>query len=247
MKRHRILRTLSIALCGATLLLSGTAMAQEELRPFTARYQVRFYGLSGGHLELTLHKGETPNVYMYDSRAFPSFLGSFAISSSARESSTMEIDTNGVRPLKFVSEDGKKGDDQDSTLEFDWNTHRLTGRSEGRDMDREMTEPIYDHQSIQIAVIWRLQHDLDLGEFLLVDGGEVKRYAYTKEGTAAVRYKGRDLDAIVVRSERADSPGGRINRYWHAVEFGYIPVRAERSRDGKIDLKMELVDLKFAE
>ena len=246
MKRYRAVRLLSVVTSIACALLMQLASAQ-DLRPFTARYQARFYGLSGGVLALTLRKGTQPNEYVYESKAEPSFLGSFAISDKAREASTMIIDANGIRPLSFFSDDGKRGDEKDSNLQFNWEQKKLTGRSETVDMNAELPPRIQDHMSIQVAVIYALQNNLPLGEYPLVDGGEIKRYLYTNEGPATIKYKGRQLETAIIRSERIDSPGGRIIRYWHSAEFGNIPVKAERSRNGKIDFTMDLLDVKFAE
>jgi hypothetical protein len=217
------------------------------LRPFTARYEARYYGVSGGTIELTLHKGAQPNEYVYESRAKPGFIASFLISEAARESSTMTADANGVRPIKFVADDGKKSTTQDSLYQFDWSEKKLVGHTGAIELNQELPEHMHDHLSVQIAVIWALQQNLELGEFTLVDGGKIKRYQYTKDGTAALAYKGRQLETTIVRSARADSTGGRINRYWHAAEFGNIPIRAERSRDGKVDLVLELIELRFNE
>ncbi|HYM35555.1 MAG TPA: DUF3108 domain-containing protein [Steroidobacteraceae bacterium] len=234
-------------LLGIALALSVNCAWSQDIRTFTARYQLRFYGLSGGILQLTLRKGDAPNEFIYESRAEPSFLGSFMVSDQARESCTMTIDENGVRPLKFFSDDGKKGDEKDSNIQFDWERKRLTGRSERVDFNQELPEHIQDHLSIQIAVIRALLQNSEPGEYSLMDTGEIKKFTYSKDGTGTVKYKGRTLDATIIRSARSDNPGGRIIRYWHAPELGYVPVRAERSRNGKIDLTMDLLDVKFPE
>src|SRR5215831_11395090 len=110
----------------ALILAFGAHMSSaQELRLFTARYKVQFYGLSGGILELSLRRGDAPNQYIYASRAEPSFLGSFKISEKAREHSTLVADANGVRPLAFFSDDGKKGDEEDSDIRFDRERKRL--------------------------------------------------------------------------------------------------------------------------
>jgi hypothetical protein len=235
-----------LAVIALALTLGSQLTSAADLHLFTARYQVRFYGVSGGVLQLTLRKGNEPNEYIYESRAEPSFLGSFMVSDAARESSTMLIDAMGVRPTQFLSDDGKKGDEKDSNVRFDWTQNRIIGRSERVDFNQELPPHIQDHLSIQIAVIKALQDGAELGDFALIDAGEIKNYTYTKEGGGTIKFKGRVLDATIVRSERANSPGGRINRYWHAAELGNLPVRAERSRGGKIDLTMDLVDVKFS-
>jgi hypothetical protein len=157
----------------------------------------------------------------------------------------MVADANGVRPLKFVAEDGKKSTDQDSLYRFDWAERKLVGHTGSIELNQELPDRIQDHLSVQVAVIWALQHNTELGEFTLVDGGKIKRYLYSKEGTASFAFKGRSLDAVIVRSARSDRTGGRINRYWHIPEFGNIPVRAERSSEGKVDLVLNLLDVQF--
>ncbi len=230
----------------ALLLIAPVSWAQ-PVHLFTATYQARFYGLSGGKLLFTFRKGDQPNEFVYESRAQPSFLGSFMISSSARESCTMTFDDNDVRPLKFLSDDGKRGEDNDSNLTYDWVHHRLTGRSERVDFDQALPKNVQDHLSIQIAVMQALQNGSELDEYSLVDSGEIKRYRYTKEGAGSIKYKNQTLDATIIRSERSDSPGGRITRYWHAPALHFLPVHAERSRNGKIDLTLDLMSDEFAE
>jgi hypothetical protein len=249
----RLLRLLCTAI--VALLAQGfcvrVTLAQtthdQVLRPFTARYDVRYYGISGGTIELTLRKGAQPNEYVYESRAKPGFIASFLISDAARENCTMIVDANGVRPIKFVADDGKKSTDQDAIYQYDWEGRKLVGRTGSIDLSEELPDRLQDHLSVQIAMIWALQQHAALGEFPLIDGGEIKRFLYTKDGVATVTYRGRQLDTTIVRSARADNPGGRINRYWHATDFGNVPIRAERSRNGKVDLTIDLLDLQFTE
>jgi hypothetical protein len=159
----------------------------------------------------------------------------------------MLVDASGVRPLKFVADDGKKSTEQDSLYEFDWAQKKVAGHTGSIQLNQELPDRMHDHLSVQIAVIWALQHGAELGDYTLVDGGKIKRYLYTQEGPATMTFKDRKLDATIVRSARSDRTGGRINRYWHAAELGNIPLRAERSNDGKIDLTLALIDLQFAE
>jgi hypothetical protein len=237
-----------MALIGATaLILSSQVAWSQELRPFTARYEARYYGVNGGTIELTLRKGAAPNEYVYESRAKPTLLAAFMISEAAREVSNMVADANGVRPIKFVADDGKKSVAQDSIYQFDWTQRKVTGHTGNIALDQALPDRMQDHLSVQIAVMWALQHNADLGEYTLVDGGKIKQYLYSKEGAATMPFKDRTLNTVIVRSARADRTGGRINRYWHAAELGYIPLRAERSNKDKVDLTIALIDLQFTD
>jgi hypothetical protein len=243
-------RTIPPILCllgNALLMLLSEGAWGQEIRPFTARYEARYYGINGGTLELTLRKGSQPNEYVYESRAKPGLIAAFLISEAAREISTMVVDANGVRPIKFVADDGKKSTAQDSTYQFDWAQKKLVGHTGDIQLNQDLPDRMQDHLSVQVAVILALQRNTDLGEFTLVDGGKIKRYLYTKEGPGTMTFKGRALDATILRSARSDRTGGRINRYWHAAELGNIPLRAERSNNGKVDLTITLIDVNFTE
>jgi hypothetical protein len=84
--------------------------------------------------------------------------------------------------------------------------------------------------------------DLERGElpkmFRILDKDEVKEFIYTREGTARIRTALGELDTVVVSSQR---PGNsRVLRMWFAPSLGYIPVQAERSRDGKVEFGMRI-------
>ena len=95
-------------------------------------------------------------------------------------------------------------------------------------------------------MIWDLLQGREPGVYPLIDGDKIKEYEYLKDSTATVKYGGRDLEAVMIRSARTGG-SDRITRYWHAPELGYLPVRAERTTKGEVDLVMQLVDLKFAD
>ena len=46
------------------------------------------------------------------------------------------------------------------------------------------------------------------------------------------------LDTVVVASQRAGN--NRLLRMWFAPSLGYVPVQAERSRDGKLEFAMRI-------
>ncbi len=222
------------------------ALSPAAPRLYVARYRVRYRGLSGGVIEFALRRGSEAGRYVYESRAFPSMLGRLIISKDSREKSLLAIDADGVRPLAFTSEDGTSATKKDTTLNFDWGSHRLTGRSEDRDVDLPLPERTQDHLSIQIAVMVDLLRDRAPGTYPLVDNGAVKDYEYARDGEEKLTFNGKQYDCIILRSERA---GGsrRSNRYWHAPALNDLPLRAERSDKGDVDLTLELEDLKLGD
>ncbi len=240
--RTRII-TASIA-CLACMLLPAISQADVSLRMYVAHYQVKFRGLNGGVLQFTLRKGDKPDQYIYETSAKPSFLGGFFVSDKALESTVMEITGDEIRPLSFSSDDGKKSEAKDAQIKFSWSKHRVTGISEAKPVDLEFPARTQDHLSIQIAVMWDLLNGHELGTYPMFDGGEMKSYDYRKDGEERIHYDGRDLDTVIVRSENTGG-GSRVSRYWHAPELGYLPIRAERTRKGEVELVLQLIDVKF--
>ena len=78
MKRRHTTFTMRLMGSSLLVLLSQVAWSQ-EIRPFVARYEARYHGISGGTIELTLRKGAQPNEYVYESRAKPGFIAAFLI------------------------------------------------------------------------------------------------------------------------------------------------------------------------
>jgi len=50
-----------------------------------------------------------------------------------------------------------------------------------------------------------------------------------------------ELETVVVASQRAGN--NRILRMWFAPSLGFVPVRAERTRDGKLEFSMRIKTL----
>ena len=63
----------------------------------------------------------------------------------------------------------------------------------------------------------------------------------SQEGTARVKTALGELDTIIVSSRRAGN--NRILRMWFAPSLGFVPVQAERTRDGKLEFAMRIKTL----
>jgi hypothetical protein len=220
-------------------LVTPVAYAQNPatLTPYTARYNVKYRGLSGGDLEFTL-KREGNGRYVYSSHVLPSFLGSFFISDQAEDNSVMQFDGNALKPVKFRSDDGTKDTVKDISYDFDWTKSSVSGHYKDQDFRLDLPANVQDRLSIQLAASLALQAGRDPGQLIMIEKDELQEYNISRTGTEHIRVEGGEYDAIVLTSERNGS--SRSTRYWYAPKLGYIPVRAERSTKGKVDIVMEL-------
>jgi hypothetical protein len=226
----------------ATLLGPSAAHANGvALQPFKATYTVSYRGMAAGTLQMQLMRDPQTGQYTFETRANPSFLARFAVSRNATERSVMEITGDGVRPLQWQLDDGKAGTAGDGTLAFDWTQQSVNGEYRGAPVALQTESGLQDRQSVQIQVMYDLQRGREPGELPMVNDDQIKQYVYKRGDSSQVETKLGTVDAVLYESTRAGS--SRVSRVWHAPSFGYVPVRAEQVRKGKVETVMTLITL----
>jgi len=258
MVTFRVLKSILILLCVAVLhSAQGDSIAATKsnykliepdrvmLRCYTARYNVRFHGISGGDIEATLTKA-SDGQYRFRTHLLPNFLGRLFTSDQAEDTSDLELTATGVRPLRFRSDDGKSATHDDIALDFDWANSRVTGRAEDKDISMPLATGTQDRLTIQLTASLALQSKRDVGTLNMQERNELQQFTITNQGKEIVHTDVGDFNAVVLLSERIGG-SSRSSRYWYAPELGYIPVHAERSSHGKVDIVMQLKSVKLDE
>jgi len=216
------------------------------LRPYTAHYNVRFHGISGGDIVATLVSLGNGR-YRFRSHLLPNFLGRLFTSDQAEDVSEFELTADGtIRPLHFRSDDGSNSTKDDIALDFNWNNNTVTGRAEDKDIFMSVPVGAQDRLTIQLTASLALQAKRDIGILSMQERNELQEFKITQQSTEQVHTDDGDFNAVVLLSERM-SGSSRSSRYWYAPELGYIPVHAERSSHGKVDIVMQLKWVKLGE
>ena len=229
-------------LLACSLVTLGSATAASTVpQPFVATYSVTFRGLSGGTLRMQFKPGERAGQYIFETTADPSTLASFFVSKNAVERSVLEATPEGLCPLSWMADDGKSGHKDDGSLQFDWNAQRVAGESEGKPVNMPTEPGLQDRMSMQVVVIAALQQGKEPGNIAIINDEHVRRYSYTRTGTASLDTKLGQVDTVIYESTRPNS--NRLSRMWHAPSLGYVPVRMEQIRKGKVETVMTLVSL----
>ncbi len=226
------------ALAATTVAGAGTgAAADEGVRPFTAQFSAEWKNITVASSDLALRPGPAPDQWVYTWRISARGIFRIIYSDDVVQTSWFDISGSHVRPEKYVATEGSSA----VRLDFDWDTHRARGTSEGKPVDIAIQEGTQDVLSIQIEVMQDLRSGTLPSRFPIVDKDELKEFLYTREGTARLRTALGVLDTIVVASQREGN--NRILRMWLAPSLGYTPVQAERSRDGKLEFAMRIKSL----
>jgi len=224
----------------AGLLVTATAAHADpvDLKPFKATYGAEWKGISAAVATLELRK-EGPDTYVYENVNKPRGLFRLALPDSLLQSSTFKIIDGHVVPQQFRGSDEKK---RPTNLAFDWSHKRVTGEAKGHSVDLELQDGAQDPISLQIASVRNLASGNLQDRVWLVDSDKIKEYELRREGTAQIETELGKLDTIIYTSKSAG--GQRLTRTWVAPALGYLPVKAERVRNEKVEftLLIESID-----
>jgi len=224
----------------AAVAWPAAARADETpaIAPFSAHYSADWKSMSVGTSDLDLKQNAADGTYEYTWRITARGVFRIVYNDDVVQKSWFSVNGDHVRPEKYRAEQG----DSKVSIDFDWSGGRARGESEKKPVDLKLTEGIQDVMSIQIEVMLDLKNGDLPKTFKIVDKDEIKDFLYTLEGPARIRTPLGELDTVVVASQRAGN--NRVLRMWFAPSLGYIPVQAERSRDGKLEFAMRIKTLK---
>ncbi|MEI8297459.1 MAG: DUF3108 domain-containing protein [Pseudomonadota bacterium] len=227
-------------------LLPIVAAQAQGLRAHQATFHTTFKGLNAGDLQLTLTPDSQPDSWMYETRAFPSFLASFVISPKSIERSWFRVSPSGVEPRRYQLNDGSSDGDKATDFSYDTAANRVTGTADGKPLDMAIDAGTQDVTSIRAALMVDLGAGREPSEYAMIDGRQIKYYVYTRIGTARIPTALGEMDTVIFSSARKGSDGhGRVWQYWYAPSLDWLPVRIEQREDGNTRMTFVLRSLKW--
>lgn len=204
------------------------------LVPFIAQYNAKWKGLDVGSSEIRLTRGEQPGQYKYVWTISAHGIFRLAYRDDLVQRSWMTSVGKHVRPDRYFGKEGAKTVE----LNFDWQEKRATGVSESKPVDIKLKDGVQDVMSSQVEVMLDLKNGNLPKTFQIIDKDQLKEFDYSQEGSAKIRTAIGELDTVIVTSQRTGN--NRVLRMWFAPSLGFVPVQAERSRDGKVEISMRI-------
>jgi Protein of unknown function (DUF3108) len=230
-----------LAVAVLALAAQSTSAAAEDPADFTAKFAIEWHGITAGYTTLELTRTASDS-YTYKSRNMARGIFRLAFPDVISQTSTFTIANGEVRPATYHADDGEPDSDKAVTLRFDWQAGRITGTAEKKPVDLALQSGTQDTLSVQIELMREVAAGRSPKSFWLIDDDQIKEYKYTREGTETLDTPLGNLETVRYRSEHAGSD--RVTRLWLASSLGYLPIRAERSRAGKVDFGLEIRELK---
>jgi hypothetical protein len=210
--------------------------------PFVATFQVAWHGITAGESTLTL-AARTPGTFTYSSNIRAHGIFRLVFPDALIQSSTFTLADGRVVPLRYQESGQARDHSDDVDLMFDQATGRVHGTSQTHAVDQPLDTGLQDPMSVQIELMRRLQAGLAPSQFKLFDHDQAKEYFYTRERTEVLQTPLGKIDTVVYRSDRPGSD--RVTRLWLAPTMNYLPLQANRSRNGNVDLSMRIVGVTY--
>jgi len=233
----RGITALSLAIMAGSAAGAQPSAADSGIAPFSAHYLADWKSINVGTSDLELEQDAQPGHYLYTWTI--TARGIFRLyRDEVTQKSWLSINADHVRPDRYHAEDGRST----VSLDFDWDTGRVRGTSENNAVDLQIKEGIQDVMSIQVEVMLDLKNGNLPKTFQIIDKDKPKEFIYNQEGTANIRTELGQLDTVIVSSQQTGN--NRILRMWFAPSLGFVPVQAERTRDGKLEFAMRIKTLK---
>jgi Protein of unknown function (DUF3108) len=211
--------------------------AESGIQPFIAHYQADWKGISVGTSDIRLEPGAEAGHFLYTWTITARGIFRLAYHDDLVQKSWLSVIGNHVRPDRYLGKEGASSVE----LNFDWQKMRATGLSETKPVDIKLPDGAQDVMSSQVEVMLDLMNGNLPKTFQIIDKDQLKEFNYTQEGTAKIRTEIGELDTVIVTSQRTGN--NRILRMWFAPSLGFVPVQAERSRDGKVEIAMRIKSL----
>jgi hypothetical protein len=209
-----------------------------SVQPFSSHYVAEWKDISVGVSDLNLTRDTEPDHYVYKWTISARGIFKIVYSDDVVQQSWFSIADGKVRPDRYRGQEGSKT----VNFDFDWNAGRARGTSEGKQVDIALAEGAQDLMSIQLQVMLDLQNGNMPPTFHIIDKDELKEFIYTREGEAKLETDLGTLDTLIVQSKHF-ATDRRVLRMWFAPSLGYIPVQAERLKDGKLEFAMRIKTL----
>jgi hypothetical protein len=222
----------------AALLVSTGAAAADELKPYTATYNGIWRGLTVAVATLKLE--QSGDTWTFSSRSEPRGIGRMASGVfPPLQVSVVRVTDQGVLPQSFKSSGGDPG--KSTELNYDWQTHKVTGTYEGTRVNLPLTAQVQDDGSVQLGLMVELLAGRTPPTVQLIDKNSVREYEFTRDGEETLKTPMGDVRTVVFKSQKKYSP--RITRFWCAPERGYVPMRVQQKRDDDVQWTMEIQSL----
>lgn len=241
-------KTAAIALLCFLLAAPGWACFEAPLRAqdlppeFEAVYEVRKANL-GAEMRLSFRKGD--NRLVYESRISPVGIAALIVGNQeALYRAVFEKTGDRYLPVEFRHEVTGENTKLNEHYAFDWNGHTAQVRYKDKTSILKIPPHTFDTFSMQLFMMRKPAAGNSDRTCSIISRGRLANLEYGLEPDLRIKTK---LGSLAVNKVVRKKSGGKNTTYteWYAESLHYIPVRSEKSRDGKTEFSAHITELRW--
>ena len=231
-------------LAGPVSSSHAATLATAELPPeFEAIYEVRKGEIIVGEMRLSLRKQD--GRLIYESRTYPVGIAAFFLGSKvATYRTVLEKTENRYRAVEFEYEVHGADKDRNEQYVFDWGTHTVHTRYKGETSTLAIEPHTLDRFSVQLLLMREPDAGIMRYTCPVVSRGRLKEYVYELEPHQPVQTRLGSFSAHKYVREKNDRKGTRYTE-WYAESLHYIPVRSDKTRNGKTEISARITEVRW--
>jgi len=234
---HIIFRHIAVIafLASTAIADAGDAGAVAKLAGFHAEYEASYAGLKAEAI-MDLRPAEAPNEYVYKVVTRALGLASFVRPGTGTETSHYSFTESGFLPISYQLDDGTEKLENDTDIQFNWETGIAHSIYKGVAKDIAITAGMLDRLTADIAAIHALRNNQQLTSYEITHRNSVRLYEFTPQGKETVSVPAGEFQAIKYLRQRPGS--SRATLIWFAPEADYLPVKIVQLKRGESKIVM---------
>ena len=230
------------------ILLARTAIANAgapntvaELAGFHAEYEASYAGLKAEAI-MELRAAGPPNEYVYEVVTRALGLASFIRPGTGIETSRISFTESGFAPISYQLDDGTEELENDTDIQFDWETGIAHSVYKGVAKDIDITAGMLDRLTADIAAIHALRNNRQPTSYEITDRNSIRLYEFTPQGEETISVPAGEFQTIKYLRQRPGS--SRATLIWFAPEADCLPVKIVQLKRGETKIVMVATLLK---
>ena len=238
-------KLLTLLLSITWLSCAGIAHAANPPTAFQVSYNIEKYNNIVGVMQLSLQQQD--DRFIYTSKTEPKGLLDLFSDDKVFEQSILQWDAEHqqLRLLEYQFKRSEKpNDNQHFTMT--WNnadSALCSGIYRKQPFTLTLESPAWDQLSVQLALMTDLSsndNQVKSYRYDIIDSANLSDYKFLLETEQTIKIGQQEYRTLKLK--RPHESGKRTTYLWLAPELGYIPVRVEQFRKGKLHFSMELAE-----
>lgn len=223
------------------LLLCQPLHAGELPPAFTANYILKKFGATVAKATFELRYED--NRVIYESITKTTGMLSLIRNDVVTEYSVLEDTCPEPRLVEIFFEHQGGKPERNVHAFIDWNRKEASITRADKTEKRPITAPLWDPFSVKLALMRDAGKSDGPLEYTLLNRNKLEIYSFTTQGKESIKHQGKNLMTLKLEGKREESK--RRTVVWLAPTMNYMPLRIEQYRDDKLDVAMELVDVRW--